>query len=429
MKDIHEALKKIEEATGNEKLEIMRRNPELREIFKAAYDPFKKYHITAPGIKGVGEDEVCNILGHFHKDYSGLLEDLSERRLSGKLAEEILCDMISLLDEPSADLFQKIINKDLRLGVSVKSINKVWPGLIPKSEDGESEIYVQLVKNFDKKKAKFPLLISPKLDGVRGRHQCGVMYSRQGKIINGVGHINNALARSSILLDFDGELTIPGMAFDKASGLIRSDADVPEVVYNIFDAPSYPGDKESRRSVLDSINEFSNLPDCIKIIEQEWTFNYEEMLNIYNNHLSEGYEGSVVYDPESLYKDGRSCDWMRLVPLKTADCKVVGFFEGKKGTKLENSLGGIIVDYKGVQVKVGSGFAEKYYCDLTPNQKTKLADPLLYSNTVRGNIWTSKAKFVGMIAECEFKEETKAGSMRQPRFKGWRYDKTEPNFG
>ena len=50
----------------------------------------------------------------------------------------------------------------------------------------------------------------------------------------------------------------------------------------------------------------------------------------------------------------------------------------------------------------------------------------VYTRMVRDYIWTHQDEFMGKIAECQFKEETKAGSMRQPSFKCWRDDKDAP---
>lgn len=429
-------INEIEKASGNEKLEILKQHPELKEIFEWAYNPFKKYHMTSPGLEGKGDSISVDFDGVF-EEFKVILGRLTRRALSGHQAEETVQDYIFELDPDSAILFQRILDKDLRCGVSLGSIRKVWPDLIPVNYDGSDSFRVMFVKNFDPKKQKYPCLVAPKLDGVRGRGVSKI-YSRQKKEFVGLDHIETFLDqlcdRLGIPNDFDGEVTVPGMAFDKASGLIRSDNPTPEAVFNIFD---YPGDKRTKKlrlNRLENIILLGNNPTPVRIIEHEWCYDETDLMIAYDNYLSDGYEGIVTYDPDSEYEDHsptrRTDSWMRIVPLKTADCKVIGFFEGKKGTKLEGSLGGIIVDYKGHEVRVGSGFAEVTWDNLQKAKKQKMNGPMLqdYTRTVRSYIWGHQEEFLGMIAECEFKEETKKGSMRQPRFKGWRYDKTEPNF-
>lgn len=419
-------IQRIAEAVGNEKIEVLRRYPQLKNILKYAYDPFMKFYMTAPDCKGQMQFQSTSD-SHFE-----LLTSLHTRELSGNAAYEKVCDHIALCTEDSAEVFKMILNKDLRCGINIKTINTAWPNLIPLTFDGSEKPAIMLLKNFDMKKAKWPMMVAVKKDGVRARFVGGQLVSRQGHKIVGCEHIEKEL--ENFPHELDGELCIDGDIFDIASGKIRSNDPCPEAVYYVFDMPDNNGDetKEARYMWLEK-----NLPtsECVKIIKHQTVTNMEELLLRYRYALSGGEEGIVIYDPDSMYEDKRSYDWMRMVPLKTADCKVIGFCEGKG--KHAGSLGGIIVDYKGHEVRVGTGFKEK----IQLNQELREGDKnnLIFDNSnllgtkywaisinsqnIRKYIWDNKDIFLGAIAECEFKEETKAGSMRQPRFKRWRWDK------
>ena len=338
-------IKEIQDATGNDKIKVMKKYPELKEILVAAYDPFKKYYITAPELSGINKG--CNL----HLATKSLLDDLSSRELSGKLAFESVCNHITTLNPDHAEVFKMIINKDLRAGINVKSINKAWPGLIHLTFDGTIKPDIMLLKNFDSKKIEYPLMVAVKKDGVRGLYTT-TMLSRQGKKLIGHDHIEVQLENYE--KEFDGELCVPGEIFDVASGLIRNEKPTPESVYWIFDCPSISGNKRERYNwLLWNLKKTNN----IKLIPHITVFNEEQLMVFYKLALSEGEEGIVIYDPEDIYEDKRSYSWMRLVPLKQADCVVINFYEGKG--KLAGSLGGIIVDYKGHDVRVGTGFKEK----------------------------------------------------------------------
>ncbi len=417
---------RINIAKGSDKIEIMKANPNMKHILEYAYNPFKKYYMKAPGLDGIAETDYNYASPLFQAATWHLLEDLHKRELSGQAAFEKVCDHISVMAEEDAEIFKRIINKDLRCGINVKSINKAFPGLIPLTFDGSEKPDIMLLKNFDEKKAKYPLMVAVKKDGVRARFVGGQLVSRQGHKINGCEHIEKEL--ENFPYELDGELCIPGMIFDKASGKIRSNDPCPEAVYYVFDMPTAYAKRERYNFMLADITEL----DYVKIITHFDAHNISELLGIYEDAIEVGEEGIVIYDPDSLYEDKRSYDWTRLVPLKTSDCKVVGFFEGKG--KHAGSLGGIIVDYKGHKVRVGTGFKEK--AKKEGDKKTiSLNNPNLlgsnYSNiledsqNIRQYIWDNKEHFVGAIAESEFKEETKAGSMRQPRFKRWRWDKVD----
>jgi len=387
----------IREAIGQDKIRVMRRYPELRGVLRYSYDPFKKYYIAAPDLDGIlnGAD-----IGAGTK---ALLDDLSSRELSGQAAFEAVCDHITTLNPDSAEIFKMIINKDLRAGISVKSINKAWPGLIPLTFDGSTKPDIMLLKTFNPKKVKYPCYAAVKKDGVRGLYAT-TMISRQGQQLLGHDHIEKQIEGYGE--KFDGELCVPGEIFDVASGLIRNDQPTPESVYWIFDCPSIPGTKAQRyKWLLENISETDN----IRLIHHWIFYNEKQLMEFYKHVLSKGEEGIVIYDFKDIYEDKRSYSWMRMVPREQADCKVIGFFEGRG--KHAGSLGGIIVDYKGHEVKVGSGFTEKI----------SGGDSSMYK--IRSFIWNNKELFIGAFAQCEFKEKTKAGSMRQPIFKRWRFDK------
>lgn len=387
----------IKRAIGQDKIKVMRKYPELQEILQYAYDPFKKYYITAPDLNGVlnGAD--------IGADTKELLDDLSSRELSGQAAFEAVCDHIATLNIDTTKIFKMVINKDLRAGINIKSINKAWPGLISLTFDGSAKPDIMLLKTFNPKKIKYPCYAAVKKDGVRGLY-VSTMISRQGQKLIGHDHIEAQIEDCGE--EFDGELCVPGKIFDEASGLIRNDQPTPESVYWIFDCPSIPGTKAQRyKWLLENISETDN----IRLIYHWIFYNEKQLMEFYKHVLGKGEEGIVIYDPEDIYEDKRSYSWMRMVPKKQADCKVIGFYEGRG--KHAWSLGGIVVDYKGHKVKVGSGFIEK----ISGN------DSSMYK--IRSFIWDNKELFLGAIAQCEFKEETKAGSMRQPIFKRWRFDK------
>lgn len=389
------------------RMKILKAEPRMKRIFEAAYNPFKKYYMKAPGIiiSNKEGEKIYQDNGELTLECVNLLHALSSRELSGNLAKEKVQDYIAGLTAESADLFQRILNKDLRCGINIKSIESVYPGLIPTNEGGIEKIPVMLLRTFNEKKANFPLLMAPKLDGVRGRFKNGNMYTRQGKVIKGLDHICDALTDlGDEFNDLDGELTVPGDLFDKASGLIRNDHPVPEAVYNIFDYPSYGfpkyhAIKKMRYVHLQDLFNRDLLPSCIKLIIHVFVKSMEEVERYHDMYLSAGFEGSVLYDPESLYEDKRSYDWMRLVPIKSADCPIIGYEIGKG--KYSHTLGKIIIGFRGHRVKVGSGFTD----------------------ALRDEIWNNKEKYLTKIVKVEYKERTKAGSMRQPRFKGFREDK------
>ena len=94
-----------------------------------------------------------------------------------------------------------------------------------------------------------------------------------------------------------------------------------------------------------------------------------------------------------------------------ADCRVVGFYNGRKKTRLENTLGGLIVvgfteDGTRVECNVGSGFSDE----------------------LRNEIWNNQKNWLGRTVVIKYQEVSKSkskevASLRFPTFERDRDDK------
>jgi len=116
-----------------------------------------------------------------------------------------------------------------------------------------------------------------------------------------------------------------------------------------------------------------------------------------------GYDGAILRRADAPWTVGASKNGeaIKVKPVQSLDLRAVDWFSGKG--KHANRAGGIVVEYRGVQTQVGTGF----------------------SDAERETIASQGTR--NQIAEVEFMELTADGKLREPRFKGWRYDKTEPD--
>lgn len=127
-----------------------------------------------------------------------------------------------------------------------------------------------------------------------------------------------------------------------------------------------------------------------------------------------GWEGIVAKDPDSLYEPGkRRASWKKWKITQTIDAVVIGSTEGK-GLRdgfgaLELALSTDRENPNPLQAigLCGSGFTE---------EDIKTANLLL-------------EKHVTFVIECEFMGVTKTGLLREPRFKGFRFDKNTWDCG
>ena len=256
---------------------------------------------------------------------------------------------------------------------------------------------VMLAKKFDVKKLSFPCIVSPKLDGIRAVFYKGELYTRNQKVIRGVDHIKKQLFNFALEgISLDGELMVPGIPFQKSSGMIRSFNETPEAVYYVFDIPSHPGNQEDRLRKLEELEEFmgGNLVLVPHVICNE----SKHIQQMYKSFRAQGFEGAMVKAIDGLYENKRSSNWLKMKEVETYDVECVGFFEGKG--RLTGTLGGIIVELDGVRIRVGGGFSDQD----------------------RDHIWRCRDQYRGTVCEIASQEMTPSGSLRHPRFITWRPD-------
>lgn len=117
-----------------------------------------------------------------------------------------------------------------------------------------------------------------------------------------------------------------------------------------------------------------------------------------------GYDGAILRRADAPWTVGASKNGeaIKVKPVQSLDLEVHGWYRGKG--KHAGRAGGITVLYKGVQTDVGTGFSDRERQDIADAGQAPCG-----------------------VAEVEFMELTADGKLREPRFKGWRYDKTEPD--
>lgn len=336
--EVYDRLKEIAKASGHAKLPLLN-HEDLKWYLKAAYDPFTMYnHTKVPIGSGNKMFEVSTI---------NLLEALANRDITGSTAENEIHKEVSQMTEKSALLFGMILNKDLRIGASIKTINKVFPGLIPSYE-------VMLAKLFDPKKIAFPCYGGPKIDGIRATYinTKKKFYTRSGHEIIGVSHLVDQLALSNAGHDLDGELFIPGMSFQQSSGLIRNDSPTPNAAFAMFEVPTL---KDPFVKRLEYITEIAQNTQNILALKHYKLNDLEHAYKFYAWCRKKGYEGAVVRPLDYEYVQTRSWSWMKMKNIMDFDLKVIDLYEGKG--KYKNHLGGVYVEYNGKQA-VGGGFSD-----------------------------------------------------------------------
>ena len=170
----------------------------------------------------------------------------------------------------------------------------------------------------------YPVLASPKLDGVRALAGKGPVLSRHLKEIPNK-HVQKLLAFTTSHA-LDGELMLTGTnEFDKTQSAVMSIEGRPNVEYHVFDVQASRPFYIRMRMVQDLAEE---LPDFVKVVPQFYCYTKEEVLEYYEECVSKGYEGLILRSLSSPYKHGRSTlkqgYMLKLKPVEDDEGVIVG---------------------------------------------------------------------------------------------------------
>lgn len=383
-------------------------NITLKKVLYYCYNPFKMYGISESKLEEMKFEKTDRTV----LDIWSMLDELSSNNINDSLRQKF-CDAMALYTPEEQALIKAIVIKDLRIGVNVSTINKVWKDLIPVFK-------VQLANKLqDVKLAPDELIaITEKLDGIRclafKENETVKLFTRQGKPITGLIDIEQALLKVKGDWVFDGELLLDsqekvdsGTLYRQTVKAVNNKQDIKTgIIFNVFD--------------VITVEEFANGVSKTKYFSrrlnletmQRCVFNQEKYVNIVKVlYYGKDHEqiNRCLWDMESQNKEGvminredfyyckRCNSLLKVKTMKTCDLEIIGFEKGLG--KNSNTLGALVVDYKGYTLKVGSGFSE----------------------SMRDEIWESRNELLGRVAEIQYFEETKNEqgglSVRFPVFK------------
>jgi DNA ligase-1 len=178
---------------------------------------------------------------------------------------------------------------------------------------------------------RFPVYVSPKLDGYRAVIQDHKLFSRRLISFPNI-HVNQVIEAMN-LPDLDGEITVgPPNAQDvlRVTGsALRTRIGKPQFTYHVFD---YIDKIQKFEQRLDRLKrEVSNKYPNVEIVPQVIVQNLKQLDICKKACLDDGYEGVMIRGINSPYKFGRSTvpeGWLlKLKDFVTEEATVIGFQE------------------------------------------------------------------------------------------------------
>ena len=428
------------ESSNNNKITILKKNAdneEFKKLLKFVYDDFIR---TGLSVKTLNETPRSSVVAtDYIGEYTleGLMDYVKEHNTGTLSTVYLIQDFASLFNDDTKQFIYQIFGKELKIGITAKTINKaLGKGFI-------REFSVQLAHPYHKYTDKVPgseFTLTQKLDGHRSvfivKNGKGQFYTRKGLPINGLeiqteqalklaDSLGNHGAEDYVL---DGELLLSNDEnmetkdlFRATSRILRSEtADKSNIQYNVFDALSTKEFEDGK-----SENTFADRKRFLTMAFSD--FDYNEPQSIDHIHLVKdlyvgsdisiikklqhefvepnGWEGLMLNLNNEYYVTKRTSGLLKIKEFFDADVLVKDVFEGTG--KLKGTLGGIIIDYKGYEIKVGTGFTE----------------------VDRDFYWNNPDEIIGKIVDISYFEETHNQnnnniSLRFPVFVEKRTDKT-----
>ena len=384
-----------------------------------AYNPFHVF-----GVRQV--PETAGLTGRTNPwpAFWGLLESLRTRSVTGHAARDAIISMSQQFDsEEWNGLCRRVIIKDLRCGISEKTLNKV----LGKTEWKIPVFTCQLATDSNDHANKMTGIkrIECKLDGVRVLALCSknrvTLYSRNGKQFENFPDIEAQLDRIKhrISLETKGPFVLDGEIVGESFQALMKQAQrkdnvkTKDMTYYIFDVIPladfergfWNAQQHKRTQILEvnkaEIEAEANLRLMPGMDVDLGTAQGQDVMRRFaDDAVVAGYEGIMIMSVDAPYECRRSSFWTKWKPVMTVDLNIVGFEEGTG--RNAGRLGAIICEGvdndRDIRVNVGSGLSDEN----------------------RDEYWHSRDDLVGRVVEVAADAVTQnqdgTYSLRFPRF-------------
>ena len=426
-------------SSRNSKEAIIKANQDnelLKDIFKFVYSTEIKTGIKRKKLEKEVKSKPNTKITNFYDLKDFLI-------VNGTGSDQTIANIQQFLSEQTEEikeLYIQIILQDLRGGLSEKTINSalgyelIYIHRLEKGEVAE-ERHLKLLKGRE-------FGIYKKEDGYRAEIEVGndkvKVMSSGGELYKGLLDIENILTNANLphgvfaceLLAVDNENKMTRMErFNKTGSILRRDGEKYGIEVRVFNfipdngfyEGKHPMTCKDRKVLAKELVDKINSP-LIKNINAFYIGTDLSQIDYwFEKMMDQEDEGIMVLPLDQKYVGKKSYQQMLKVKTeKEADLRVIGFEKGEKGKEFENTLGKIIVDYKGNPANVMCSYKVKYNSE-------KYDDRM-----VRDYIWNHQDEILGKIVKVRYTDETtndKGGiDLRLCRLIEYRDDKTEPSY-
>lgn len=284
-------------------------------------------------------------------------------------------------------------------------------------------------------KLTFPLMWSPKLDGIRTL----VTAQRGGPVTRTYKDIPNDKVREFLsrteFFGFDGEcvfgehdkdvfnrtqssvMKVAGPGFEEAGGKLW--------VFDDFTNPNDPFEDRFAR-LTERVSKLGGLREFIHLVPHELVHNGDDLANVESVIVAKGFEGVMVRDPKGIYKQGRSTARDRILGkvkrFADAEATIVGYEEEMfNGNEAEKDAFGRTKRSSHQENLVGKDTLGALICESAEFSDTfKIGTG--YTAAQRQELWDMGADLIGQTITFKYQPSGMKDLPRFPVFKGFRKD-------
>ena len=420
MKDVALLLEKVSNTSSTKAKQQLLENGDkqeysvtLRGVLYYCYNPFLMFGLSEKILNNTIPKTMTYAIANEHEVFD-VLDTLAQSNINDELRMLAKRLLMSIEDEQVRNMVQGIMVKDLKLGVNVTTLNKVFgKDFIPTFEVQLAESYAKQKEGSLKNKEVW---ITTKLDGFRIVYDPikNEFYTRKGQLYEGLDHLKDSCYKLSLrlmetaglseLVMLDGELLhqpVEGLNSQELYALTSSTArkkgyhkDKEKLEFNVFDfipVSEFQSGKttmkyKARRNHMDKVFNLWKYTGIVPVHAlHSGKFDEEVLMNLLKQVELEGGEGLMI-NLDATYKTKRTKDLLKVKTFKDADVLVLDVVEGTG--KNEGSLGAVLVQFlydgKPMTCEVGSGWYD----------------------SERSFYWRNPDKLIGKIIEIRFFEVT-----------------------
>lgn len=414
-------------ASNNSRLfkeELLKKNSDnnlLKQVFWMTYNPTINFYIKKTPKQT--ETGTTNLNDALH-----LFIEFSERIVTGNAAIARLQQIVNMVSADDYAVIQLIIKRDLRCGVSVSTINKIWPGLIPEfpymrcslpkhtdisNWDWAGGIYSQL--KADGMYAALSVNSNSKIS-IRSRNGSVFPLDEFNDIIEDCSNIKNNTETHGELVVYETGKPLPRQI---SNGLLNSvlQGNALErgvIVFEVWDQIPLENAVPSGKYDVEYDARFANLlsqlesAKCIKMIETKIVYSIDEAYDHYTEMTSNGLEGTIIKTADCIWEDNTSKKQVKLKVECVVEVKAIGLTQGNG--KNESLFGAITYESSdGLFTGNASGFPDAMRKEIAENWD-------FYNGKIM-------AICINSIMPPSGKKTTYSSFL--PRFVEWRDDKTD----